>query len=323
MTRKASSATDGQEGDDSAAKTSEVSSTSKEEPGVFGKCFAAIRDGNDDTLKKHVSTRLSSILVKHGLSEYVTVILFDDIDSISDFHADRLYAAAAPFRGSGEDVLLLIHSKGGSVEPAYLTSKTLKRVSNKKFVVAVPRRAKSAATLIALGADEIHMGMNSQLGPIDPQFGGIPALALGNALDVIADLACRFPGTTDLLTKYLTDQIPIRILGYYQRISESAIQYAERLLVGKSLASNHTPESVSKHLVNHYKDHGFVIDLEEATSLLGEAMIKEGTPEYKASDEIFQFLETIDFLLSMHDKQYFYVGTIEDGLYIKSKPTNQ
>jgi hypothetical protein len=47
-----------------------------------------------------------------------------------------------------------------------------------EFRVIVPNRAKSAATIIALGADEIVMGYCSELGPIDAQVpiivGGIP-----------------------------------------------------------------------------------------------------------------------------------------------------
>jgi ClpP class serine protease len=39
----------------------------------------------------------------------------------------------------------------------------------RRLVVVVPDQAKSAATLIALGADEILMGPASDLGPIDPQ----------------------------------------------------------------------------------------------------------------------------------------------------------
>lgn len=46
------------------------------------------------------------------------------------------------------------------------------------FRVVVPNRAKSAATIIALGADEIVMGYCSELGPIDAQVpvvvGGVP-----------------------------------------------------------------------------------------------------------------------------------------------------
>jgi Serine dehydrogenase proteinase len=212
-----------------------------------------------------------------------------------------------------------LHSRGGSIEPAYLISKTLKRLSAKKFAVAVPRRAKSAATLLSLGADEIHVGMMSELGPIDPQFGGLPALALGNALDVVADLACRFPKASEVLTRYLAEQVPIRMLGYYQRVSDSAVQYAERLLAGKKLGDGRTPEDVAKHLVNHYKDHSFVIDYDEARTLLGQNVVKEGTPEYKAADEIFRFVDVIDIFLGFKGKEFWHVGSIEDGLSVRNK----
>ncbi|MBP0019139.1 MAG: hypothetical protein J7647_16505 [Cyanobacteria bacterium SBLK] len=43
------------------------------------------------------------------------------------------------------------------------------------YRVIVPGMAKSAGTVIALSASEIVMGVNSELGPIDPQFNGIPA----------------------------------------------------------------------------------------------------------------------------------------------------
>src|SRR5260221_12833762 len=90
--------------------------------------------------------------------------------------------------------------------------------------------------------------------------------------------ACKFPGASEMLTKYLIDQAPIRILGYYERVGESAAQYAERLLTGKKLTAGTDAANVAKHLVHHYKDHSFVIDTEEALNLLGADLINEQTP---------------------------------------------
>lgn len=237
---------------------------SAEAPAAGEHWIRAIELNDESSVKNSLVSEISDVLQKHKLENYAVFLLFDEVDSISSYHYDRIYSAATATDLAGMDVLLIINSAGGSIEPAYLISKTLKRLCEGKFVVAVPRRAKSAATLISLGADEIHMGLMSQLGPIDPQFGGLPALALGNALDVLADLACRFPGASDLLTNYLNQQTPIRLLGYYQRINESAVQYAERLLTGKKLPDDKTPFDVANHLVNHYKDHRFVIDFDEA-----------------------------------------------------------
>src|SRR5262249_48776004 len=158
----------------------------------------------------------------------------------------------------------------------YLISKCCKK-STTKFVVAVPRLAKSAGTLIALGADEIHMGIISELGPIDPQIGDYPALGLGSAVEHIATLCKKHPESVEMLAKYLASSLNLHDLGYFERVSESAVQYAERLLNGKSLPFGQDPASVAKRFVYGYKDHGFVIDRDEATVILGSDIVRTDT----------------------------------------------
>ncbi len=284
--------------------------------------YRAIQEDNQEAAKKAIQIELSELIEKHGLKNYLILFLYDDVDSISDYHSDQLYAAASAAENGKRDILLVLHSSGGSIEPAYLISKTLKRLSAKKFVVAVPRRAKSAATLISLGADEIHMGMTSQLGPIDPQMGGLPVLALQNALECIAEVACRYPASSEMFTKYLVDQVPIRILGHLKRVGESAVQYAERLLAGKKVGDNKTPEQVANHLVNYYKDHGFVIDSDEAKKLLGSAIVKEGTAEYAVSNEIFQLFDLIGWCYKRKNRSFWYVGALDGGHGTREIKTN-
>jgi hypothetical protein len=68
-----------------------------------------------------------------------------------------------------EDELdLIIHSPGGSPEAAEQMLEYLR--SQFTYIRAlVPLQAKSAAAMLALGCDEIVMGLHSELGPIDPQ----------------------------------------------------------------------------------------------------------------------------------------------------------
>lgn len=63
---------------------------------------------------------------------------------------------------------LIIHSPGGSPEAAEQMLNYL-RTQFKEIRAFVPLQAKSAATMLALGCDEIWMGEHSELGPIDPQ----------------------------------------------------------------------------------------------------------------------------------------------------------
>ena len=71
--------------------------------------------------------------------------------------------------GDFTDLDLMIHSPGGNGVVAEKLVEMCRSSCKGKFRVIVPNMAKSAATLIALGADEVVMGYCSELGPIDPQ----------------------------------------------------------------------------------------------------------------------------------------------------------
>src|SRR5207237_1433387 len=145
-----------------------------------------------------------------------------------------IYSALMQFnKNKDKDVLLFLLSPGGSIEPAYQISTLCKSYSKNKFVTAVPRQAKSAATLIAIGSDEIHMGVLGHLGPIDQQLGGLPALGVVQAIERIASLTEKFPGSSEMFSKYLKLALTVEQIGYCERISESAVQYATRLLATK------------------------------------------------------------------------------------------
>lgn len=70
---------------------------------------------------------------------------------------------------------LILHTPGGSPVAAESIVKYLKSKFNNNIRVIVPHLAMSAGTMIACSAKEIIMGKQSSLGPIDPQFLGIPA----------------------------------------------------------------------------------------------------------------------------------------------------
>jgi len=280
--------------------------------------FPFLKSGNEDEFRIALKEHFEALKKKYSLGDYHVIILYDESSSISDWHSNRIYDAAN--NCSDKDILLIVHSSGGKIEPAYLISKTCKSLSDNKFSVAIPRRAKSAATLISIGADEIHMGILSQLGPIDPQVNGLPALGMFNALNTIAKLVCDNPGSTDLFSKVISDKLDLRVLGYLGRISESAVQYAERLLAAKTLPSGRSAQQLADRLVNHYKDHSFVIDAEETKELFGTNILKQDTNEYKFSNDIYSALDFSRFFFDLfHDKSMDFVGLIDSGLFLAEK----
>jgi len=50
------------------------------------------------------------------------------------------------------------------------------------------------------------MGSMSELGPIDPQFEGLPALGLKDAVEHIAELASQYPKASDVLCEVISAQ---------------------------------------------------------------------------------------------------------------------
>lgn len=287
----------------------------------WGDVISLFRDElNDDQIKSHVAKHIQSLISEFKMDKYRVIFLFDDWHSIYPYHSNQIYKSVSDLNKES-DILLVLQSGGGKIEPAYLISKTCKRLCKSKFIVTIPRRAKSAATLLSLGAAELHMGLLSELGPIDPQFGGFPASGLANAMEKIAEMSSKFPKASDMFAKYLTDNLDIKDLGYFERINESAVQYAERLLRGKKLPESWDEERLAHHLTNHYKDHGFVIDSDEASSLLGKSVVKENSPEYEFGNKIYEFLDFLDFAYSaLRNKRIRYVGSVENGLDTFEEP---
>jgi len=79
---------------------------------------------------------------------------------------------------------LVLHTPGGLVLAAEQIAQALRRhAATAKVTVFVPHYAMSGGTLIALAADEIVMGENAVLGPVDPQLGHHPAASILKVLE--------------------------------------------------------------------------------------------------------------------------------------------
>lgn len=73
---------------------------------------------------------------------------------------------------------LILHTPGGNIAATESIVDYLKLMFENDIRVIVPQLAMSAGTMIACSAKEIIMGKQSSLGPIDPQYGRIPAHGL-------------------------------------------------------------------------------------------------------------------------------------------------
>jgi len=139
-----------------------------------------------------------------------------------------------------ERIYLIIESPGGDVNVAVKLVKILRAVFPKGFSVIVPSVAKSAATMLVLGADEIVVGSSSELGLIDPQI----IVFTGNPQQPFAVISARFivrfienakreiSGNLNLVNVYypLLQQLRPELIEMAQDAIEMSKEYAKELL---------------------------------------------------------------------------------------------
>jgi hypothetical protein len=76
-------------------------------------------------------------------------------------------------RSKGLD--LLLHTPGGDFAATESTVHYLRQMFGTNIRGFIPQLSMSGGTMIACACREVFMGKQSNIGPIDPQFGGIPA----------------------------------------------------------------------------------------------------------------------------------------------------
>lgn len=147
--------------------------------------------------------------------------------------------------GRVKNLDLILHSPGGNGVVAEKIVHMCRQHCTGFFRVIVPNMAKSAATLIALGADEIVMGYFSELGPIDPQkiinVSGIPQQVSAQAF-----LDARKNLLKDIQKARRQRQ---DITGYLQQLASSSMDPAFTVECQREI--DFAKDFVKQHLPNH------------------------------------------------------------------------
>ena len=175
-----------------------------------------------------------------------------------------------------KEIDLMIQSPGGELSA---TEKILEMIRNrfKSFRLIVPNEAKSAATMLGLGSDEIVMGHTSELGQIDPQilkplpngsFTFIPAYALINTLETIKDKINKkepYQMYLPILSNIEPEMIDIcsKVIAESKEIAEEWLK--KYMLKNDGKKAKKIVEDLSSTKV--FKTHGKLISAKEAKEL--------------------------------------------------------
>lgn len=220
---------------------------------------------------------------------YLRQLLIADIEAISNrallvyfAQLDQAISASDPDDLSEiisgidcDHVDLLLQTPGGDVDATEKIVSVLRK-SFSSYRVIVPSWAKSAGTVIALSSVNIVMGVNSELGPIDPQFqtqnGMMPA---------------------ELLAK--DPQFPQHLRDYFGNAVTRMQNMARDFLKTGMLSEKESEiDGIIKKIssTGGYLSHGAVIDFEEAKGL------NLSVTHLKQDDELWQ---RVWLLYSMYD----------------------
>lgn len=206
---------------------------------------------------------------------------------------------------------LFICSRGGDIDVPWRIASGL-RTAAPTWNALVPWRANSAATLLALGADEIVMGPQAELGPIDPIMNirraagpDIQSLVQDtvNVEDVMSYV--RFVKDRLALTDQdalaaslgkLTDRLDAIGLGNAYRTHSHIREVARRMLASRSKpASTNTMNSIIETLAEKVYAHGHAIGRQEASEL--GLPIVEAPPELDTA--MWELLEEYEELMAL------------------------
>jgi hypothetical protein len=215
---------------------------------------------------------------------YVTGDRTPAVAQIGDDAVRPMYAHLREM-GSVDKLDLFIYSRGGAIDVPWRIVTALRQTS-KEWNILVPFRANSAATLIALGADQIVLGRQGELGPIDPimsiqrtlpQQGGPPIVQQENMSveDVMAytKFIHERAGLSDqeslsnALSK-LTDRLDAVGLGNVYRTHLHIRDVALRMLQSrKKPVSEREMAAIIETLAERVYAHGHAIGLKEAEGI--------------------------------------------------------
>jgi hypothetical protein len=174
-----------------------------------------------------------------------------------------------------QDLHLILGSPGGDGETAVRLARQAQSRCE-RFVVIVPDQAKSAATLLAMGAHEILMGPTSDLGPVDAQYQLEEGGGLVSAKEIIAAVESAEaavqsrPETYPLHASLLSNVTALMV----QR-ARSAMARTDQIGV-LALRSNpaRTPEEAEElwrklksPLSEEPADHGAIFDADDAIAV--------------------------------------------------------
>lgn len=177
-----------------------------------------------------------------------------------------------------QPVDLLLHTHGGEIDAAEkLITMVQKLAGDAEIRAIVPDCAKSAGTLMTLGADVVVMSDTSELGPIDPQIalqdanGNLIPHSIQSHLDAYmhhSKVLEENPGNE--VSRLMLNKLDPATITLFESVRARAQKLAEELLAqGMFRKNSGNTTMIAQALMNtrRWRSHGQMIDWQDARTL--------------------------------------------------------
>ena len=149
---------------------------------------------------------------------------------------------------------LILHTPGGNIASTESIVHYIKYMFGNDVRAFIPQIAMSAGTMIALSCNEIIMGQYSNIGPIDPQFGGMSCAGVieefQNALNGIQSNPASTPIWQTIIAKYHPT-----FLGDCQKAVEWSNTMVMEWLITNMFSEKDDPEEAARRVVDKLSSH--------------------------------------------------------------------
>lgn len=149
---------------------------------------------------------------------------------------------------------LILHTPGGDLAATESIVDYLRSMFGTDIRALVPQLAMSAGTMISCSCKEIVMGKHSSLGPIDPQFNGIPAHGVLEEFDRARKEIAADPSNASLWYPILNRYSPT-LVGECEKAIDWSEQLVSEWLRTGMFQTMKKPEAKIKKILTELGDH--------------------------------------------------------------------
>lgn len=163
-----------------------------------------------------------------------------------------MQAACGLDRRKGLD--LILHTPGGNIAATESLVYYLKKLFGTDIRVFVPQIAMSAGTMIALASHTIVMGKQSNLGPIDPQYGGISCAAVLEEFETALSDVKKDPSSVNVWSNIIRKYHPT-FVGDCKKAIDWSEEIVKQWLTENMFRQSSEPDVDASRVVAYLSSH--------------------------------------------------------------------